>query len=1093
MLHPKPICRTKNRGFALVIALSMMSFVLLLLLSMSLLVSVETANAHNSKLRLLAKENARLGMLVAIGNLQRYAGPDQRVTARAQIDAGSSKNAVMWTGVWDSNSGSAQNPVWLVSGENPNPSSGALGSSPSTLYASTTEFSGVQAEWVPIEGGQNLAEAEFAYWIEEQSVKARVNQADKTKAMEFLNDETEAMQDIRENLQLHPSQDFVFNALIPDTEPDDSLLEVERIEELGRAETASQIGFSFPTGVDVANNLHNQHHDYTAYSLGILENPIDGGLKTNLTGRTQVDIDGLLAQPTNARDHYLKGDYLLHFNIDPATGIPLPKNANPNSPNNSKSSLNSNGDFIRLPIEDYYDFRDNATDPDDNEMQVIRNIMPVVSEVSFRLGAFHTQSDTKHRIRFHVDVEFWNPYPFPIRFPGEGQNRSFIAMMVPSEIGSNGFRGTPAEQMILSIEKIGEGFGRFAGQVEEELHTNLFDFDEDLGSVIGGGATNNSINETVISSWMVVDDAVIQPGEVYWATTSKSNGLARDLGGYILKTGGKPEAAEDYIPDPDHDYNKWSWHTTKEPSHPVLEETDTVRISLRMPENGISFRLIPFDSASTSQTPVYEEANNEWANPVFELKNIYKVTDTDLLVDELTPSEYSRSSSGSYTLSNFNIGFHFRLMDDFIVGTDASAANIGLGFDLRQPVWDYENPQVRRALMVGGIDPEDAENGAEPSPFGLTQQDDLFNNFLDILADESRDSHTGIYRRAFLYPRPDGEPLSVGSFRNLPLSPESVITDTDGDGTDETVQKMAGMPWGDSLNEAFDKYYYTGVPASDWTTDQPMPIPAKLRIDATEQSMRETNAAENLLIEGSFNVNSLSARAWASMLSRTVHEWEYNGTSGKTRAALKNAFFNLSYSTDEAIGEIGTLSEESELTTSDPNDLSGPESLGRLAMSHPLRRPSDLIMHNPDTPDDDSLVEFLIDELKKHFLSNPPYASVSEFIDSGVLANAIRRSEINGSIPIFSPAYITQAVMLESIAPFLTVRSDTFIVRSVGHSKNPISGETTSKTFCEAIVQRIPDRVDRNSALLMENATSGNNIFGRRFVIKDIRWTGDDT
>ena len=229
------------------------------------------------------------------------------------------------------------------------------------------------------------------------------------------------------------------------------------------------------------------------------------------------------------------------------------------------------------------------------------------------------------------------------------------------------------------------------------------------------------------------------------------------------------------------------------------------------------------------------------------------------------------------------------------------------------------------------------------------------------------------------------------------------------------------------------------------------------------------------------------------MLSRTVHEWEYNGTSGKTRAALKNAFFNLSYSTDEAIGEIGTLSQESELTTSDPNDLSGPESLGRLAMRHPLRRPSDLIMYNPDTADDDSLVEFLIDELKKHFLSNPPYASVSEFIDSGVLANAIRRSEINGSIPMFSPAYITQAVMLEPIAPFLTVRSDTFIVRSVGHSKNPISGETTSKTFCEAVVQRIPDRVDRNSARLMENATSGNNIFGRRFVIKDIRWTGDDT
>ena len=162
-------------------------------------------------------------------------------------------------------------------------------------------------------------------------------------------------------------------------------------------------------------------------------------------------------------------------------------------------------------------------------------------------------------------------------------------------------------------------------------------------------------------------------------------------------------------------------------------------------------------------------------------------------------------------------------------------------------------------------------------------------------------------------------------------------------------------------------------------------------------------------------------------------------------------------------------------------------------MRHPLRRPSDLLIYNPDTADDDSLVEFLVDELKKHFLSSAPFASVSEFIDSGVLAKAIRRSGINGSIPMFSPAYISQAVILEPIAPFLTVRSDTFIVKSVGHSENPISGETISKTFCEAVVQRIPDRVDNNSTLIMEDATSANNAFGRRFVIKDIRWTGDDT
>ena len=39
-------------------------------------------------------------------------------------------------------------------------------------------------------------------------------------------------------------------------------------------------------------------------------------------------------------------------------------------------------------------------------------------------------------------------------------------------------------------------------------------------------------------------------------------------------------------------------------------------------------------------------------------------------------------------------------MDDFIDSADGSAANIGLSFDLRQPVWDYENPQVRALLWL---------------------------------------------------------------------------------------------------------------------------------------------------------------------------------------------------------------------------------------------------------------------------------------------------------------------------------------------------------------------------------------------------------
>ncbi len=74
-----------NHGFALVIALSLMAFILLLILSITTLVRVETQSANIQLAQLEARMNAQLGAMVALGDLQRYTGPDQRVTARADI------------------------------------------------------------------------------------------------------------------------------------------------------------------------------------------------------------------------------------------------------------------------------------------------------------------------------------------------------------------------------------------------------------------------------------------------------------------------------------------------------------------------------------------------------------------------------------------------------------------------------------------------------------------------------------------------------------------------------------------------------------------------------------------------------------------------------------------------------------------------------------------------------------------------------------------------------------------------------------------------------------------------------------------------
>ena len=96
----QPQSKTRSNGFALVLALSLMAFIVLLLLSITTLVRVETAVSSKALEKLHAEENARLALMIALGELQRYAGPDQRVTARADILDPDSANP-FWTGVWD--------------------------------------------------------------------------------------------------------------------------------------------------------------------------------------------------------------------------------------------------------------------------------------------------------------------------------------------------------------------------------------------------------------------------------------------------------------------------------------------------------------------------------------------------------------------------------------------------------------------------------------------------------------------------------------------------------------------------------------------------------------------------------------------------------------------------------------------------------------------------------------------------------------------------------------------------------------------------------------------------------------------------------
>lgn len=118
--HPLRLKADGGRGFALVVTLSLMLLLALLAVGLLTLGSVALRASGQGKDLAAARANARLGLLLAIGELQREAGPDQRITAAASLlaadasgrDPGSASfdprtvddsfRNPHWMGIWDS-------------------------------------------------------------------------------------------------------------------------------------------------------------------------------------------------------------------------------------------------------------------------------------------------------------------------------------------------------------------------------------------------------------------------------------------------------------------------------------------------------------------------------------------------------------------------------------------------------------------------------------------------------------------------------------------------------------------------------------------------------------------------------------------------------------------------------------------------------------------------------------------------------------------------------------------------------------------------------------------------------------------------------
>ena len=314
--HFKCAQRPAQGGFALVIALSLMAFVLLLLLSITTLVQVETQGSQIQMQQMEAEQAALLGLQIALGELQKTAGPDQRVTATAGIVNGATpvESTQHYTGVWNSD---PDIPVadrfvqWLVSSNDNQPKQGVFTESWSNAEQpvdSGTEYSvtaGSEEDFVLLVGNGavdaasassiqavvaekiaysnfNGSAGKYAWWVGDEGVKAKANVDTSEDNLNF--DSTAFSDQLSTAYNLSASPRSGVEVLAPEYANFSNVLtDAAYRNDVAKVNNFAGIQILEAGALSGNNVLKGNYHDLTLDSYGLLTNPVTGGFKEDLS------------------------------------------------------------------------------------------------------------------------------------------------------------------------------------------------------------------------------------------------------------------------------------------------------------------------------------------------------------------------------------------------------------------------------------------------------------------------------------------------------------------------------------------------------------------------------------------------------------------------------------------------------------------------------------------------------------------------------------------------------------------------------------------------------------------------------------------
>ena len=1193
--HFKCAQRPAQGGFALVIALSLMAFMLLLLLSITTLVQVETQGSQIQMQQMEAEQSALLGLQLALGELQKTAGADTRVTAPADIlDADGPRQL---TGVWrswegldhDSASGfpgygklpdyeiksenfDENKPEegrflgWLISQDPKDSSSPAPDTdvAPSLNETSQTvplissktigenaEADEVHLEPVLVEGG----EAAYAWWIGGENTKANLSAPEP-----------------------QPNTNEGWDQRMASTgQADATYFDIDEPEELGKVASRRNLDL-LTSSASAADSVSGQNfHDLTINSRGLLTNTATGGWRRDLslmseqwstlpnTGLPFFTIEpgretraskangdsnpqSFLLYPWAERDSK-NDDRYWHFRTNAVTTWSALQDFCTQYKKISSGSRDGN---VVMPI--------NPGGSGNNSLTIIRdqhNRFPILARMHW---VFSYSSKTNPQTTGASDafiacivatpvVTFWNPYNVELTIDNLSMfDFQLSPLRLAITVGSNSFNPQPLSLLRGVIyERSGNGNVRLDPQGNPKVKKGQNTFL--LRNSDGGRQITFKPGEThIFSPYEGVKDVPYTLGENNDVEDSDFRVTLRS--GYRTQQGFRFE-----LRDPDSGNNQlitgsaldlFTADASFDGGYRGLGEDAGIYANVNANGTGTGvYRLSIASGTASTFWPRQTAINNDetlgalsgkvdaFCSALFgpKISNKAGILSKGILHSNPLTSYAKRTwrnpngsglfqSSGGGHPVNWPYDFKFYMLNGWNdEGSPSGLSDESIG---------YIGPSHRSGsslnrLIMAHVPLRPLQSMAQLQHFDLRQHNANPPYQYNLIGNSHAHplfSPTGTH----LAEDSNGKPFPINNFHQYDDSyvanhllfddwfVSSIALDTN------AYQKTESR----SLEEVYEEHL---------SGSQLLPNHSYLPAELLDKEAAKQRAAEHLLeknkagrgpwyhiaskleVQGMFNVNSTSVDAWKALLRHQKdNEIAYLNADGS---------INL----DKTGGNpIARDSLAGEAVAGGGVNSSG-EGFFRATEYTGYRRFTDGQI--------DALATQIVAEIK----SRGPFLSLSEFVNrrltstnekearAGVIEAALLElSEKNGSEnPYFDlqsaaeevtvapagdtefkfdyaalgstaygyPGWTRQADVLRPLAPILSARDDTFVIRCYGDARN-LTGDVAASAWVEAVVKRTADFVDLSDDSIDFPVKSVNQEFGRRFSIISIRWLSKD-